>query len=77
MNYPIVTDIIHRIQNDQGKCIDVRPWPEAPSCVALMNSNKDSQEYFGNLELAMDTKFARHIGQALIACADEIEKKKD
>lgn len=74
MSYPIATDVIRRTQNKDGKCLDVRPWPEAPEAVALMNSDKASEEYFGRIELAMSTESARQLGRALIACAEEIER---
>lgn len=73
MSYPIVTDTIRRVQNEDGETLDIRPWPEAPIAVALMNSGDKSEAYFGKLELALNPKFARQVGQALINCANEIE----
>jgi hypothetical protein len=77
VNYPIVTDVIRRVQNKEGKCLDVRPWPEGPSFVTLTNEgDEQSQEYFGALDITLEPEFARHLGRALIACADEIEPVK-
>lgn len=74
MSYPVETDVIRRVQNEDGETLDIRPWPDAPIAVALMNSGGDKSEaYFGKLELALSPKFARQIGQALINCANEIE----
>lgn len=76
MTYPITTDTIRRVQNREGQCLDIRPWPDAPDSVALMSVDARSADYFGRLELAMDPEFARAIGRALIACADDIDRDK-
>jgi len=77
MKYPIITDTIRRIQNDEGMTLDVRPWPDSPTnSVAIMNSDEWSEEWFGKIELPMDTQFARLLGEALIKCANEIEESK-
>lgn len=74
MSYEVATDKIHRVQNEDGATIDVRPWPDAPTSVAIMNSGQNSKEYFGDMsEFAMSTEFARAIGYALIGCANEID----
>jgi hypothetical protein len=74
MSYPIATDIIRRIQNEGGHTLDVRPWPDGPDFVCLMNSSDESAEWFGRIELSMEPEFARRLGRALIACADELDK---
>ena len=76
MSYPIETDTIRRVHDKKGMALDVHPWPEDPSAVALGNANRNSVYYFGRIDLAMDTEFARQIGLALIACADEIDYAK-
>lgn len=73
MSYPVVVDKIRRIQDQSGHTLDVRPWPDGPNSVGLMNSSKESEEYFGGVEVVMDPEFARLIGQALIECADEVQ----
>lgn len=75
MTYPVACDTIRRIQNEDGMCLDVRPWPESPDVIALMNSNESSREYFGNIEISMSPEFARELGLALLKCADEIKFK--
>jgi hypothetical protein len=79
MSYPIVTDIIRRVQNEDGIMLDVRPNPEAPEFgVVLTNrGDKDSEEYSGKVDIAFSTEYAKEIGQALIDCAREIEEKRN
>ena len=73
--YEVVTDIIRRIQNKDGRSLDIRPWPDAPDCVAIMAEGGENKEWFGQVELSMDADFARQVGEAIIACADEISNK--
>lgn len=79
MSYPVETDTIRRVQNEDGYTLDIRPWPDAPdTTVALMNSSSNtSKKYFGTIEVVMNTEFARQIGEALIQCADELDESKN
>lgn len=71
--YEVITDTIRRTQNSEGRTIDVRPWPDAPNFVQLVTEGEDNIKYFGEIELPMEPEFARKIGEALIACANEID----
>lgn len=71
----IDTDIIRHIYSEDGNFLTVRPWPESPESVVLMSEGKENEEYFGRIETAMNLEFARQLGQSLIACADEIQRK--
>ena len=71
--YPAKTDVIRRVQNNDGEKLDICPWHDDRSLVVLKNSDPESAKYLGNIELFMFPAFAREIGKALIACADEIE----
>lgn len=75
MNYPIETDVIRRVQDTSGKCLEVAPYPEAPTIPCIRASTAEAAEYFGLSEegIALDREFARQLGKALIACADELE----
>lgn len=72
MKYPIVSDTIRRIQNEEGKTIDVRPWPDAPEWVALIVEGKENEEWFGQVNIGMKPEFARLLGEALVKCANEL-----
>ena len=67
------TDIIRQVYCEDGHFFTVRPWAEAPSCVALMTVGEDNREYFGEYETSMTPKMARELGKALIACADDLD----
>jgi hypothetical protein len=69
----IATKVIRQVYDDGGKYLTVQPWPESPSAVGLMSVGKENQEYWGDNEIVMSPEFARQLGKALIACADEIE----
>jgi len=66
-------DILRQVYSADGCFMTVRPWPEGPDSVALMTVGKENEEYFGKYETAMSPEFARLLGKALIACADEID----
>ena len=69
----VETDIIRQVYDEDGRFFTVRPWPDAPSAVALMTEGEDNKAHFGAYETAMNPEFARQLGKALIACADEID----
>lgn len=70
----ITLETIRRIQNSDGEMIDVKPYPEGPEWVFICNTDETSKEYFGEINLIMEPKFARLLAEALLKCADEVEK---
>lgn len=66
------TNTVREIVNEDGYAVEVRPWPEAPDVVAIMSRGEANRDWFGPLGLTMSPEFARHIGEALIACANEL-----
>lgn len=73
MSYPICTDKIYRIQNEEGRTLDVRPSPDGPDFVALMVVGEENEDWFGKLNLPMCPEFARQLGKALIECSKDVE----
>ena len=74
MTYPIASDTIRRIQNEEGLSLDVRPWPDGPDWVALMAEGDKNEQWFGKVNIAMKPEFAKLLGEALIKCADELSE---
>jgi hypothetical protein len=55
--------LIRKVTNENGLSITVGPWEEDSRAVALT---------YDGLEVAMMPECARAVGEALIACAEEL-----
>ena len=73
MKVEVETDVVRKVYDRSGHFLEVGPWPDSPNVAALMTIGKKNEEYFGTINLSMSTEFARQIGRALIACADELD----
>lgn len=61
----------------EGRFLSVCPGPDAPEVLVMLYADgKENADYFGPIRLECNSEFMRAIGQALIDCANELEKDK-
>lgn len=73
MNYS--TEIIRNVfDNDECVALTIGADPDGLDCVRLCTSSDAAKAYWGNIELTMPPEFARQIGMALIAAAEDALK---
>lgn len=73
---PVYTETIRRVYVEgENKCLSVGPWSEVPDYLALYAEGKENRDWFGNVNLSMTSEYARKLGQALIAAADEHDRE--
>ena len=65
-------DIIRHVYSEDSHYITVRPWPDSPDVVCLCTDTNNNEEYYGVVNITMSPKMATKLGEALIACANEI-----
>jgi len=70
-------ETIRRVGDEGGEFLEILPCPEAPKSFLELRTveGEKSRGYFGNLNLHMSPDLARGIGMALIAAADEMQKR--
>jgi len=69
-----ITDICRRIfEGGEGASILVQPCEDGLLVGVSTSADKASKEYFGTIKYEFGPGMARAIGQAMIACADEID----
>jgi hypothetical protein len=71
-------EVIRRVHVDDrpGVFLAVMPWTEAPGYLAIYAPGEKNEEWFGKIEpFCMTPEFARALGEALIASANELEQK--
>jgi len=66
-----------RVGDEDGGFIEIGTWPESPKMFLELRTveGEKSRDYFGKMNLAMSPDLARGIGMALIAAADEMQKR--
>lgn len=70
------TEIHRKVFFDQeGHFLTVRPSPDFPDHNVLLHTEPSEVDWFGDVRIDMPIGFARLLGQALIAAADDIEAK--
>ena len=69
-------ETIRRVGGEEG-FLEIGPHPDAPREFLELRTvpGAQSEEYYGPLNLSLSPDLARHLGQALIAAADEMQKK--
>ena len=70
--FNIGTEVILRVQNRDGISLDVVPG-DIPNIVVVKNTDQISEDYYGPINFGMEPELARHLGRALLNCADEVE----
>lgn len=77
MNSP-VTDVIRRVwvENEDAH-LEIRPFPDAPDTALEITtaSHAGSKSWFGDICITMSPEYAKELGKALIAAADEMIAK--
>jgi hypothetical protein len=67
-------EIVRRVyDSNEGHYLSVAPSTEWPGNV-ILHTELSQEEWFGKLCLDLSSTFMRELGEALIDCADEIEK---
>lgn len=69
---------VHRkvFDDEEGHFLTIRPSADFPEGSVMLWAEPSEEEYFGPLRLDLPAAFMRKIGEALIACADELNGKK-
>ena len=63
-------DVIRRVYSD-GRYIEIGPDSDGLGCIEIRTVGEKNIEYFGNIRLAVDPKFAVKLGKAIMdACGD-------
>lgn len=65
-------ETIHRVHDiEEGVYIEVKPCPDFPEQFVTLttDSDADSKEYFGSVDIALPNEMAIKLGEALIAVA--------
>lgn len=74
MTDKVWTEIVRRIGVEgEGYFLSVGPWSEAPEMVSLYTEGEKNSNYYGRIDVALSPDQAMLLGQALIACADELK----
>lgn len=63
-------DVIRRVfEVHSGEAfLEIGPWPDSPNdCLELRTTTKESQEYWGALNVSLSLEFAEALGKALLA----------
>ena len=70
-------ETIRRVEDEDGGFLEIGNCPEAPKSFLVLRTveGEKSLGYFGSLNLNMSPDLARGIAVALIAAADEMQKK--
>lgn len=55
--------------------ITVEPDPNYPEGFVLLHAEVTSQWYWGDVQFTMPISLAQKVGEALIACSQEVQKK--
>lgn len=70
----VTTEITRTIYEEtEGAHVIVSPDPDGLGLVRVRTNGKASQEFFGQFDVTFDAAFARQLGAAIIATADEIK----
>lgn len=71
-----ITEVVRRVyaENERGLFLEVREWGEVPGFLVIDAPGEKNEEWFGKqFHYAMSPTFARALGEALIASANEQE----
>jgi hypothetical protein len=71
-------EVVRRVyvEGERGIYLEVGPWPEVPGYLCITADGEKNEEWFGKFTpYSMTPEFARALGEALIASANELEKQ--
>jgi hypothetical protein len=70
------TEVVRKIWDDEdGVYYQVGPDGDSLDLVELRTVDEESKKFYGDVRLTMHPLQARQVAAALLACADEMEKK--
>ncbi len=68
----VITDTVRRVWCEQNAIVIS---PDELDMVLVVPTDKRAEEYYGKFRMSLTPTVARAVGQAMIALADELEKK--
>jgi hypothetical protein len=72
------TEVVRKVYDDEdGVYIQVGPDGDGLDLVELRVSDEESKKYYGDVRITLYPAQARLLADALLACADEMEKIRD
>jgi len=74
MKNPLIESVKRVWVDGEKSFLEIRPYPEAPQhSLEIATTNERSTEWFGKISLPMSPEYARALGEALIAAANEFK----
>jgi hypothetical protein len=72
-------DHIYRVYDEnEGVCVEVRPYPDAPqSSLELCTVDGKSQEWYGKVSLVLFPTQAKLLAKALLKAAEALDQKEE
>jgi hypothetical protein len=71
------TEVVRKIWDDEdGVYVQVGPDGDSLDLVELRTVDETSEQFYGKIRFVMHPIQAREVAAAILACADEMEKKR-
>jgi hypothetical protein len=73
------TEVVRRVGHEDfdGHFLSVCPGPDAPEMLVLLHSDGEKNaKFFGQIYLQASPDYMRALGEAIIACANDVGAKK-
>jgi hypothetical protein len=64
-------DVVRIVWAAEYEPLHVEPSADGPGYVRLLTKTKESEEFWGRVDITMPVELARALAAALVACADE------
>jgi hypothetical protein len=65
-------EVIRKVWNqEEGVCLVIGEYADAPTAIEIRTEDEASKQWFGELSLALEPEYAKKFGQALIDAAVE------
>lgn len=69
---------VHKVYDNSNGCfIEIRIDPDHPELLKLQTTNKESKEYYGNIDLVMTFEQAKKLAKAIELQLESMGKLKD
>lgn len=69
-------DVVRIVWSAEYEPLHVEPSADCPGYVRLLTKTKESEEFYGKVDVTLPVDMARMLAKALQACADEQEQDK-
>lgn len=74
MKNPLVESVKRVWVEGEKAFLEIRPYPEAPeTALEIATTTEKSSEWFDKISIPMSPEYARALGEALIAAANEFK----